>query len=262
MEFLQIQYSKSNAIATITLNTPQNRNAFNERMCNEVCAALQDASEDASIRAIVLTGTGKAFSGGGDIKEMANACKDGQNIFRVTVAKILELTKWIITAPKPVIASVSGAVAGAAFNIAIACDFCIATENATFIQAFANIGLIPDAGGLFLLSRSIGVNRAMQLAMLGTPVSAAEGKELGFVYQVCRAEQLEAETASLARRLANGPTFAYGRMKQLLYESQYTGYDAYAEKEVEAQYQCGFTDDFKEGIFSFTEKRKPEFHGK
>ena len=261
MKYTHIDYSISSGIATIALNAPQSLNAFDETMSDEVCAALRVASASPGVKVIVLTAVGKAFSAGGNIKEMVSACRENKNIFDVTAAKIAEVTKLILVSPKPVIASVFGAVAGAAFNIAVACDFCIAAENAKFIQAFVNIGLIPDAGGLFVLSRSIGVSRAIQLAMLGTPVSASEGKELGFVYEVCSEGDLEARTKALAERLAAGPGYSYGSMKKLLYAAQFDGFDEYVAKEVEAQYRCGFTNDFKEGIFSFVEKRKAEFQG-
>lgn len=262
MSYTKIKYTVENSVATITLNSPQNLNAFDETMSDEMCAALAAAGEDEAVKAVVITAEGKAFSAGGDINEMVKGAKAGTVVFDVTAAKIANVTKQIVTLPKPVIASVFGAVAGAAFNIAVACDFCIAAENAKFIQAFVNIGLIPDAGGLFVLTRSLGISRAMQLAMLGTPVTAAEGKEWGFVYQVCPKEELAEQTAKLAERLAAGPTTSYSLMKSLVYAAQFAGYEEYTKQEVDAQYKCGFTHDFKEGVFAFTEKRKPEFNGK
>ncbi len=262
MEYTRIQFCVENAVGQIVLNSPKNLNAFDETMSDEMCAALDAAMADESVKVIVISAEGKAFSAGGDIHEMVKGAQEDKVVFDVTAAKIADVTKKIVTTPKPVIASVFGAVAGAAFNIAVACDFCIAAENAKFIQAFVNIGLIPDAGGLFILTRSLGISRAMQLAMLGTPVTAAEGKEMGFVYQVCAKEDLAAETAKLAARLAAGPSTSYGLMKELVYTAQFAGFEEYTAKEVQAQYRCGFTHDFKEGVFAFTEKRKPEFNGK
>lgn len=261
MEYTHLNYSCRGPVATIELNAPQTLNAFDEAMCDELSAALQDAGTDSSIRSVVLTGAGKIFSSGGDIKEMAAACRNGDNIFDVTVTKLDHAVRQIVTMPKPVVASVFGAVYGAAFNLALACDFCIASEGASFCQAFWKIGLVPDAGGLYLLSRVLGIRRATQLVMLGTPVSASEGKQWGFVYEVCPRQALQDRTQALSDRLASGPTYAYGRMKELLYAAQFSGFDAYLKEEIAAQYACGFTDDYRNGIFSFLEKQEPEFSG-
>ena len=257
-----ILYAVDNHIATITLNTPQNLNAFNETMIHAVIDALADAEQDEDVKVIVLAAAGRAFSGGGDIAEMIEGAKKDIVVFDKTVGPISEISRNIKKSKKPVIASVFGAVAGAAFNIALACDFCIAADNAKFIQAFVNIALIPDAGGLFLLSRAVGVNKAMHLAMLGTPVTAAEGLDYGFVYNICAPDELEAETQKLAERLVKGPSRSYAFMKELVYESQFKDYDTYTALECEKQLACGYTEDFKEGVFAFGEKRKPVFTGK
>ncbi len=262
MKYTHLQTHKKGAVASILLDAPRTLNAFDETMCDEVLAALQQASADPEVRAVVLSGAGRIFSAGGDVKEMAEVCRAGCNILERTVTKIDDIVRLMLTMPKPIIASVFGAVYGAAFNLALACDLCIASEDAAFCQAFWKIGLVPDAGGLFLLSRTVGIRRAMQLAMLGTPVSAAEGKALGFVCEVCERDALPHRTQVLAERLAAGPTYAYGQMKSLLYASQFTDLDAYLKQEASAQYACGFTEDYRTGIFSFLEKREPEFQGK
>ena len=245
----------------MTLNSPQSLNAFNDVMRDEMCAALDSASAEKTVKVIVIAAEGRAFSAGGDIKEMVRDAKAGVVAFDRTAAKIASVTKRIVTIPKPVIASVFGAVAGAAFNLVLACDLCIASEDTKFTQAFVKIGLIPDAGGLFILTRALGLSRARQLAMLGIPVTAAQGKELGFVYQVCSREELSNETAQLAAKLAAGPSTSYALMKNLIYQAQFASYEEYTKSEVAAQYQCGSTHDFQEAIFAFTEKRKPEFTG-
>lgn len=257
-----ILYSVENHIARITLNTPENLNAFNETMIHDVIDALADAEKDANVKVIILAASGRAFSGGGDIAEMIEGAKKDVVVFDKTVGPISEISRNIKKSSKPVIASVFGAVAGAAFNIALACDFCIAAENTKFIQAFVNIGLIPDAGGLFLLTRAVGVNKAMHWAMLGTPVTAAEGFDYGFVYKVCAIDELETETLKLAEKLAKGPSCSYAFMKELVYESQFKGYEEYTTLECKKQLECGYTDDFKEGVFAFGEKRKAIFTGK
>jgi len=262
MEFQSILYSVESGIAKIILNTPHNLNAFNETMILDVLQALRAAEEDENVKVVVIGANGRAFSGGGDIGEMIEGAKQDIVIFDKTVGPIAQISFTIKKMKKPVIASVFGAVAGAAFNIAIACDFCVAADNSKFIQAFVNIGLIPDAGGLFLLTRSIGINKATHLAMLGTPVTAQQGADYGFVYKVCPPEALEEETMKLAARLAAGPSVSYGFMKELIYESQFQGYEAYTALECSKQMACGYTADFKEGVFAFGEKRKPSFTGK
>ncbi|MCI8608926.1 MAG: enoyl-CoA hydratase [Firmicutes bacterium] len=262
MQYTNILYAVENHIATITLNTPQNLNAFNETMILDVLRALKESEKDDDVHVVVISANGRAFSGGGDVGEMIEGAKKDVVIFDKTVGPISQVSYTIKKMKKPVIASVFGAVAGAAFNIAVACDFCIAAENSKFIQAFVNIGLIPDAGGLFLLTRSLGLNRATHLAMLGTPVTAQEGKDYGFVYQVCPLEELEEATKRLAHKLAHGPLVSYGYMKELIFESQFKGYDEYTALECEKQMACGYTEDFKEGVFAFGEKRKANFTGK
>jgi len=225
--------------------------------------AIHEVSQDDNVRVIVLSSSSKNFSGGGDIREMIDGAKRDEVVFKKTVGPMAEVTKEIKLSCKPIICSVKGAVAGAAFNVAVASDFCIAASNSKFIQAFVNISLIPDAGGLYLLTRSIGINRATHLCMLGTPVTADQGKEMGFVYEVCEPENLEEVTNKLASKLAHGPSKSYAYMKELIYKAQFADlYEDYSKLECEKQIACGYLEDFKEGVFAFGEKRKPEFKGK
>ncbi len=262
MNFDSILYSTKDEIATITLNVPSKFNVFNETMSRNILAALEVAEEDDNIKVIIINANGKAFSGGGDIGEMLKAMEEGRVVFGTTADLISQISRNIIKSKKPVIASVAGAVAGAAFNIALACDFCIAADNAKFMQSFVNIGVIPDAGGLYLLTRAVGINKARHLTMLGTPVTAEEGKDLGFVYQVCLMEDLAPETEKLAVQLAQGPAKSYELIKSLVYASQFDTYERYTEKEIASQVACGYTQDYKEGIRAFYEKRIPVFRGK
>ena len=259
MAFTKLDYSVKDRVAWITLNSPKNLNAFDETMDEEVIEALTLCENDPAVRAVVLTGAGKAFSAGGDIGAMYAGIKKGDTDFSGEVRKIAGVSMGIKRLSKPVIAAVHGAVAGAAFNIVLACDFCIAADNASFIQAFVNIGLIPDAGGLFLLSRAVGVNKAMELAMTGRPVSAQEGKELGFVCQIVAPEELESAAAKMANRLAAGPSTSYAEMKRLMWEAQFKDMERYVTEEVKGQLHCGDTADFKEGVCAFVEKRKPQY---
>lgn len=158
--------------------------------------------------------------------------------------------------------STDGAVAGAAFNMVLAADICIASTNSRFIQAFVNVGLAPDAGGMFLLTRSIGMNRAMQLAMTGEAVTAERAREYGFVYKVCEPELLEKTTDRLCARLAKGPELSFKAMKEMMWASVFSGWDEYAKLEVHLQTTLGFSEDFKEGVRAFAERRRPNFQGK
>lgn len=262
MEFKNIIFTVDQGVATITLNTPNNLNSLSGPMYDDITAALYICDNQSDIRAVVINANGRAFCGGGDIAEMVEGLRVGDLGFDVLAPKANHISKMIKQLSKPVIASVHGAVAGAAFNIAIACDLCIAAEDAKFIQAFVNIGLIPDAGGMFLLTRAIGVNKAMELAMLGRVVKADEAVQLGLVYKKCAKEDLGKETMELARKLANGPGRAYAELKKLVYESQYQDFEKYMSLESATQVKLGTTADFKEGITSFLEKRPAIFEGK
>lgn len=259
MEFTKLEYKVEDRVAWITLSSPRNLNAFDEQMDTEVIEALRLCQEDDDVRAVVLRGAGKAFSAGGDIGAMYAGIQKGDADFSGEVFKIAGVSMAIKKLSKPVVAVVHGAVAGAAFNIALACDLCIAADNAAFVQAFVNIGLIPDAGGLFLLSRAVGVNKAMELAMTGHPVSAEEGQHLGFVSQVVAPDALDQAAKKLAAQLTAGPATAYAEMKRLMWEAQFRDMERYVTEEVRGQLHCGDTADFKEGICAFVEKRKPKY---
>ena len=164
---------------------------------------------------------------------------------------------------KMVITSVNGAAAGAGANLALSGDFVVAADNAKFIQAFINLGLVPDTGGTFLLSKTIGPARAMELCATGRPLGAEEAKAWGLVYQVCPKEELEEQTMKLAKKLTAGPLIAYGALKKQFFEANYADYSRYlAEGEVPTQRTCISSEDFKEGVCAFIEKRKADFQGK
>jgi enoyl-CoA hydratase/carnithine racemase len=262
VDFNKIKYLVDDGVASITLNCPENLNAFNELMIDDVLVALELCKNDEEVKVVVISAEGKAFSGGGDIREMYDGLMEGRIVFETTVGKIAQVSLNIKKLNKPVITAVSGAVAGAAFNIILASDFCIAAENSKFIQSFVNIGLIPDAGGVYLLTRAVGVNRATQLMFTGKPVSAEEALDLGIIYKRCELDKLKEETFTLAKKLAGGPIISYAYMKSLIYASQFSDFEDYITKEVDAQLACGHTKDFKEGITAFIEKRKPIFTGK
>ena len=262
MEFAKLKYSAANGIAFIVLNSPQNLNALDEPMLDELFAVLDLCTGDETVKTVVISGEGDSFSAGGDIKVMLKILEGNLPDVSLGVRKLGEVALKIRNIQKPVIASVKGAVAGAGFNLALLCDFRIAADNARFIQAFVNIGLIPDMGGLFLLTRMLGAARATELVMTGRMVNAEEALSMGLVTRVVPLEKLEEATLQLAVKLSALPGIALGHMKDLVNSTTYSGFEKHLDKETEYQVQCAGTDDFKEGIKAFAEKRKPNFQGK
>ncbi|MEG1241646.1 MAG: enoyl-CoA hydratase-related protein [Oscillospiraceae bacterium] len=267
MEFTKVNYAVSERVAVISMNSPKNMNAFDETMLDELCEALAMAEKDASVKAVIInSATTKAFSAGGDVGSMYQGIKalgkDGfAPEFGKSITKMANVTIAIKKLSKPVIGAVQGACAGAGFNVALACDYVMATQASVFIQAFVKLGLIPDAGGIFLLTRACGVNKGMELALTGDMIFAADAKALGFVAEVIEDEDTFADAVmKRAKKFTFGPASSYAYMKQLAWESEFQGFEAYVKKEVEAQIACGATDDFVEGVSAFVEKRKASFN--
>jgi 2-(1,2-epoxy-1,2-dihydrophenyl)acetyl-CoA isomerase len=249
-------------VATLMLNRAEKLNAIDDGMREGLAAALESAQRDASIRALVITGAGRGFCAGGDIQKMVELKKDHQSVtFRGYLEGGHDLVRKIRQLPKPVLASVNGPAAGAGMNLALACDLRIASDQATFTQAFVRIGLHPDWGGTFFLPRLIGIGRAMEMFALGEPISANEAYRLGLVNSVVPHDQLAAETRKLAERLAEAPFLPIALLKQALYERLETQLELMMDFEVDAQMKCFDSGDFAEGLRAFLEKRKPEFKG-
>ena len=263
MEYTGLLYEVERNVATITLNRPEASNGFTEAFCYEIIDALKKAANDENVYVVALRANGKAFSIGGDLADMKRlADADDHAGLSIIADLVMEISTFIMKMPKPVALIANGAVAGAAFNIALACDFVFATPHTRFIQAFVNVGLIPDAGGLYLLSRAVGINRAMQLAMTGDGVSAEEGHEYGFVYKVLEEEKLERTVNKYLWRFTGGPRLSYAAMKELLWRAQFKEFEEYAKFELEMQHKLGATEDFKEGVHAYAERRRPKFVGK
>lgn len=260
MIYNTIQYVVDNGIGTLTFNRPDVANGFNVEMCKEILEAMDRAHNDESVRILLINAEGKVFSAGGDLTTMEAAVDSGdtESLFEI-VDLVAEISLAMKKMPKPVVMSIQGAAAGAAFNMALAADFVIASSNVRFIQAFVNVGLAPDAGGMFLLSRSIGMNRAMHIVMTGEAVSAEKAKDLGFVYKVCEPEDLETATKRLVDKLAKGPVNSYRVMKEMMFKAFLAGWEEYKKFEVDAQCSLGLTADFKEGVRAFAERRRPKF---
>lgn len=255
-----IESKIQNNVAFINLNRPDVFNSFNREMALLLQKTLDDCNGNPEVRAIVLTGNGKAFCAGQDLKEVTDP--DLNPGFR----KILEehynpIIQRIRTIEKPIIAAVNGVAAGAGANIALACDIVVASENASFIQAFSKIGLVPDSAGTFFLPRLIGFQKASALMMLGDKVTASEAEGLGMVYKVFPAETFEEEVTKIALNLAQMPTKAIGLTKRLLNESMGNNLEQQLVLESDLQIEASSSNDYKEGVTAFVEKRKPEFKG-
>lgn len=250
-----------NKIAFITLNRPEVFNSINREMAFRFQDTLDICEQDSGVRAIVIIGNGKAFGAGQDLKEVTDP------ELNPGFKKILEehynpIITRIRRIKKPIIAAVNGVAAGAAANIALACDIVVANENASFIQAFSKIGLIPDSGGTFFLPRLIGFQKASALAMLGDKVSATEAEKIGMIFKVIPADSFNEDVQKLALKLANMPTKALGMIKQLLNQSMTNDLKSQLEMESKFQIEAAQSEDYSEGVAAFIEKRQPNFKGK
>jgi 2-(1,2-epoxy-1,2-dihydrophenyl)acetyl-CoA isomerase len=254
--------SRRNATATVTLNRPERLNALNNALGQALLEALNSLEKDAAVRAVVLTGAGRGFCAGGDI-EMLRQAREREDVTEVEA--LLKLGKQIILAiacmPKPVIASVNGPAAGAGANLALACTTRIASEQASFTQSFAKIGLFPDFGGTYFLPRLVGPALAGELMLTAESVSAPEALRLGLVSRVVAHDQLEAETTVLADRLAAAPPIVVRGIRQALCLDDRARLERALDEEIRWQVTCFRSRDCLEGLHAFLEKRLPQFKG-
>lgn len=246
-------------VMVITLNRADKFNSFNREMALQLHAALDKAESDPRVRAILLTGSGKAFCAGQDLAEAIDP--NGPGISKIVDEHYNPIILRLRKIEKPIIAAVNGVAAGAGANIALACDIVTATASASFIQAFSKIGLIPDSGGTFFLPRLVGFQQAAALMMTGDKVTATEAQQMGMVYKVFADESFMADALKLSSNLANMPTKAIGLTKRLLNESLFNTYDKQLQAEGREQVAAANSYDYKEGVKAFLEKRKPEFKG-
>ncbi|WP_318641087.1 enoyl-CoA hydratase-related protein [Flavobacterium ardleyense] len=249
-----------NNIAFVTLNRADVFNSFNREMALSLQTILDECEADDSVRAIVLTGAGKAFCAGQDLKEVTSA-ELNPGFKAILEEHYNPIISRLRSIEKPIIAAVNGVAAGAGANIALACDIVVANENAAFIQAFSKIGLVPDSAGTFFLPRLIGMQKATALMMLGDKVGSKEAVELGMIYKYFPAEQFEEEVNKLAETMANMPTLALGLTKRLLNKSLTNSLEEQLAMESKLQIQAAESHDYNEGVTAFVEKRKPEFRG-
>lgn len=253
--------TKENGVARVVLNRPKSYNSFNREMALALQETLADCQEDASIRALVITGEGKAFCAGQDLVEVTDP-NQNPGFKAILDEHYGPIIKAIHHLKKPVMAAVNGVAAGAGANIALACDIVVASQGASFIQAFSAIGLIPDSGGTFFLPRLIGYQKAMAISMLGDKISAEEAEQMGMIYKSFPVEEFELKVQELATRLAQMPTQGLALTKRAFQVSLGHTLDEQLKVETELQIEASETKDCKEGIQAFLEKRKPVFVGR
>ena len=246
-------------VLILKLNRPDKFNCFNREMALLMQKILEEAAGDKAIRAIYITGEGKAFCAGQDLAEAIDP--NGPGIEKIVTDHYNPIIRHIRAIEKPVICAVNGVAAGAGANIALACDIVVGSENTSFIQAFSKIGLIPDSGGTFFLPRLIGLQRASALMFTGDKVSAQDALNFGMIYKLFQADSLFINGLDLAHQLSEMPTLALGLTKKLLNNSFYTTYENQLQEEGKAQVIAAKSDDYNEGVKSFLEKRKPIFKG-
>jgi 2-(1,2-epoxy-1,2-dihydrophenyl)acetyl-CoA isomerase len=259
MAYETIDFKVEAGVARLTLNRPDRLNSFTVQMHEEVADALGGFGD---ARCLVLTGAGRGFCAGQDLNDRAVAPGQAVDLGESVEQRYNPLIRKLVDLPMPVIARVNGVAAGAGANIALACDIVIAAKSAKFIQSFAAIGLIPDSGGTWVLPRLVGQARALGLALTGEPLEAERAAAWGLIWKAVEDDQLDAEVDGLAARFAAGPTRGLARIKQMIRESWGQDLDAELDRQRDAMRELGFSDDYREGVAAFMEKRKPSFTGR
>jgi 2-(1,2-epoxy-1,2-dihydrophenyl)acetyl-CoA isomerase len=255
-----IIYKLENGVAHLTLNRPDKYNAFNRSMAFCLQQHLDNCATNEEVRCILITGNGKAFCSGQDLAEVVDP--EGPKMNRILSEHYNPLVRKMRQMPKPIVVAVNGVAAGAGANLAFCADVLLVAQSAKFIQAFSKIGLIPDTGGTYILPRLIGFQKASALMMLGDTVTAVEAEKMGMVYKVYEDENLLPEATKVAEQLAAMPTKALGLIKKALNSAMIESLDEQLNTEDSFQQKAAATDDFKEGVAAFLEKRKPNFLGK
>ncbi len=258
MDYETITLDITDGLAVVTLNRPDKMNALNTRMRAELADAMRRAGHEA--RVVVMTGAGRAFCSGQDLGDRTNA--DTVDLERTLRDEYEPLLRAITDCPVPVIAAVNGAAAGAGANIALAADVVIASHSAYFLQAFSRIGLVPDAGGTFILPRAMGLPKAIGAALFAEKITAEQADDWGMIWEAVPDMGFEEHWRARARHLADGPTLSYQGIKALMRASLSSSFDEQIAMEARTQGKCGRSRDFREGVLSFLEKRAPKFEGR
>lgn len=254
-----VLFDKNNGVGTITLNRPDKFNSFDTEMGKLFLEALNSFENDSEVRCIQIIGSGKAFCAGQDLAEAIDP--NGPSLEEIIEGRYNPIILKITSIEKPIVAAVNGVAAGAGANIALACDIVVATESASFIQAFSKIGLVPDSGGTYLLSRLIGFQKAMALCMLGDKVSAEEAEKMGMIYRFFPDENFAESVEKLSNKLAKMPTLGLGLTKRAMHLGLKNSLEEQLKVECHLQDEAAKSHDYQEGVNSFLEKRKPVFKG-
>lgn len=262
MAWETIVFAARDGVGALTLNRPDRLNSFNAKMHEEVASLLGIVEQDEAIRALLITGAGRGFCAGQDLNLREAAAGDSFDAGAAIDRYYNPLVRRLRALKKPVIAAVNGPAAGAGANLAFACDIVIAARSASFLQAFCRLGLVPDTGGTWFLPRLAGSARALGMMLLGDPVTAEKAAEWGLIWKVVDDDRLMEEAQALAVRLAQGPTLGLGLIKQALNRALETGLDAQLDRERDLQREAAKSEDFREGVAAFLEKRPPRFRGR
>ncbi|KJS35705.1 MAG: enoyl-CoA hydratase [Rhodospirillaceae bacterium BRH_c57] len=263
MTYETILFDVAEGVATITLNRPDKLNSFTAKMHEELADALKRIQKDASVRCLLLTGSGRGFCAGQDLGDrVVQPGDEPLNIGAYLEVGYNRLVRTITSLEMPVICAVNGVAAGAGANLAFACDIVLAAKSASFIQAFCKIGLIPDSGGTWTLPRLVGQGRAMGLALLGDKVPAEQAAQWGMIWKAVEDDALMTEAQAMAAHFATQPTKGLALIKQAIRASSTNTLDQQLDLERDLQTIAGRTDDYREGVAAFMDKRKPNFQGK
>jgi 2-(1,2-epoxy-1,2-dihydrophenyl)acetyl-CoA isomerase len=262
MAYETILFEIANGAARLTLNRPDRLNSFTVQMHSEVAEALTQVEQDEDVRALLITGAGRGFCAGQDLADRAVAPGEGVDLGESLENRYNPLIRRLVNLPKPVMCAVNGVAAGAGSNLALAADIVFAAKSAKFIQSFANLGLVPDSGGPWILPRLAGQARALGLALTGQPITAEQAESWGLIWRAVDDASLMDEANALVEQFARGPTKGYAAIKRAIRGSWSASLDDQLDCERDNQRELGFSADFREGVAAFSEKRKPNFTGR